>query len=321
MEEILRADIAHKQSAEEVQKLTEQMGQAQTLAIQQEAASNAAEIAGAEYERLVEQLAKELACSRDTCELAAEVRSRELKGRLDVLQQEGKSATEQNTRYLQRVKAFREEWRYHQLRDEEQRLRQELQEGLQPARDRLRSLDDFRSTVDELHKVLCDEFDAAVDRALPRVSQQLTEAFRRLTDHPAFDLLRVERAEGPDKMLVRVGSTRARVPWSRPEDVLNGGAYAALGLVPHFVFSGYHAEQAELNIVIVDDPSQSFDTSHVRLLLDELRRASEHAQLLLATHEEERFLPIVKELFPPGSFGVIRVTDFRPDRGPTIEHE
>lgn len=111
------------------------------------------------------------------------------------------------------------------------------------------------------------------------------------------------------------------MPWSRPEDVLNGGAYAALGLIPHLIFSGYHAEQADLTILIVDDPSQSFDTTHVRLLLEELRRASEHAQLLLATHEEERFLPIVRELFPYDSLAIIRVTDFRPDQGPSIEHE
>jgi hypothetical protein len=171
-----------------------------------------------------------------------------------------------------------------------------------------------------LYEVLCQEFDAAVDRALPLVSNQLTDAFRRLTDHPAFDVLRVERAQGADQLVIRVGSTRARVPWSRPEDVLNGGAYAALGLIPHFVFSGFHAEQAKLNVLIIDDPSQSFDTTHVELLLEELRHATEHAQLLLATHEEERFRPIVERLFPLDSFRVIRVTDFRPDRGPTVEH-
>ena len=115
--------------------------------------------------------------------------------------------------------------------------------------------------------------DLAVDRALPSVSTQLTEAFQRLTNHPAFDKLRVERAQGADQLVVRVGSTRAPVPWSRPEDVLNGGAYSALGLIPHFVFPGFHAEQAELNVLIVDDPSQSFDTTHVGLLLEELRRA------------------------------------------------
>ena len=110
------------------------------------------------------------------------------------------------------------------------------------------------------------------------------------------------------------------VPWSRPEDVLNGGAYAAIGLIPHFVFSGFHAEQAELNVLIVDDPSQSFDTTHVGLLLEELRRASEHAQLLLATHEEDKFRPIVERLYSPDSLTIIRVTDFRPDRGPTVEY-
>lgn len=244
----------------------------------------------------------------------------ELKSQVDNLQQEGKSATEHSATHLQRINVLREEWRYHQLRDEEERLRRELQEGLQPARDRLRALQDFRSTVESICEVLRDEFDLAVDRALPNVSTQLTDAFQRLTNHPAFDKLRVERAQGPDQLVVRGGSTRAPAPWSRPEDVLNGGAYSALGLIPHFVFSGFHAEQAELNVLIVDDPSQSFDTSHVELLLEELRRASEHAQLLLATHEEETFLPTLERLYPPDSFTVIRVTDFRPDRGPTIEY-
>jgi hypothetical protein len=102
-------------------------------------------------------------------------------------------------------------------------------------------------------------------------------------------------------------------------DVLNQGAYTALGLVPHLVFSGFHAEQAELNVLMVDDPAQSFDTSHVGLLIDELRRASERAQLVLATHEEDRFRPIIERCFPVGSFKIIRVTDFQIDRGPTIE--
>ncbi|OGG54741.1 MAG: hypothetical protein A3F84_25970 [Candidatus Handelsmanbacteria bacterium RIFCSPLOWO2_12_FULL_64_10] len=313
-------NTAHEQTAQEVQVLEQRKEQAQRLATQRDTASQDAESARRECEQLVAQMTEELGCSSDAWECSAEARLTELRGRLNDLQQEGTSATEHSARHLQRIKALREEWRYHQLRDEEQRLRREFQEGLQAARDRLRALEDFRSVVVGLHEVLCEEFDAAVDRALPLVSSQLTEAFRRLTDHPAFDVLRVERAQGPDQLVVQVGSTRARVPWSRPEDVLNGGAYAALGLIPHFVFSGFHAEQAELNVLIVDDPSQSFDTTHVELLLEELHRAGEHAQLLLATHEEERFRPIVKRLFRPDSFTIIRVTDFRPDRGPTVEH-
>jgi len=68
-----------------------------------------------------------------------------------------------------------------------------------------------------------------------------------------------------------------------PEDVLNQGPTPP-SPVPHFVFSGFHAERAELNILIVDDPSQSFDTTHVELLLLELRPP--RARQLSSTHEE-----------------------------------
>jgi hypothetical protein len=316
---IQEASSLHEQAAHEVQILAAQQKQARTLIAQREAAVLEAEIARRKYEQLVARMS-ERGWSPENWELSAEARLTELRGQLDSLKQEGRSASVHTAVHVQRIKALREEWRYHQLRDEEQRLRYELQEGLQPARDRLRALQDFRSTVESICEVLREEFDLAVDRALPNVSAQLTDAFQRLTNHPAFDKLRVERAEGADQLVVRVGSTRAPVPWSRPEDVLNGGAYSALGLIPHFVFSGFHAEQAELNVLIVDDPSQSFDTTHVGLLLEELRRASEHAQLLLATHEEEKFRPILERLYPSDSFTVVRVTDFRPDRGPTIEY-
>ncbi len=315
-----QGDRAHGQAAGEVQTLEHRKAEAQRLTRERDLANQEAKIAHTDCEKLVKQVAEGLSCSSDAWERPAEARLRELKGRLDDFQQEGRNAAEHGAQHIQQIRTLREEWKYHQLRAEEQRLRGELLEGLEPARDRLRAFEDFRSVVFRIHEVLCEEFDAAVDRALPTVSSQLTEAFCRLTDHPAFDQLRVERAQGPDQLLVRVGSTRAPVPWSRPEDVLNGGAYAALGLIPHFVFSGFHAEQAEMNILIVDDPSQSFDTTHVELLLEELHRASEHAQLLLATHEEERFRPVLERLYSRDSFTLIRVTDFRPDRGPTIEY-
>jgi DNA repair exonuclease SbcCD ATPase subunit len=320
MNDLQQANSAQVQAAEEVQKLARQKEQSLAIIKQKDAAIHEAENAHQQYGQLLDQLTELRGWSPATWEQSAEAQLVEFNARIEDLQQEGRGATEHTSKRTQRIKALREEWRYHQLRDEEQRLRRDLQEGLQPARDRLRALEDFRSTVANIHDVLREEFDAAVDRALPTVSSQLTDAFRRLTDHPAFDLLRVQRATGPDQLVVRVGSTHASVPWSRPEDVLNGGAYAALGLIPHFVFSGFHAEQAELNALIVDDPSQSFDTTHVELLLEELRRASEHAQLFLATHEQEKFRAIVERLYSIDSFQIIRVTGFHPNRGPTIEY-
>ncbi len=313
-------DIEHAIPAEaRATQQVENLEKAKALKEQRDAALDEERAAHQESDREVTQLASELACAADKWEMAAESRSAELQQRSGGLQQQSEGVAGYITRQLSRIAALRSEWTYHHLRDEVQRLRSELQDGLQPARDHLRDLEGLRSTTHDLLEAVREEFDAVVTASLPSVGDQLTEAYRRLTGHPAFDILRIERTEGPDKLAIRVGSTRAPAPWSRPEDVLNQGAYTALGLVPHLVFSGFHAEQAELNVLMVDDPAQSFDTSHVELLIDELRRASERAQLVLATHEEDRFRPIIERCFPVGSFKIIRVTDFQIDRGPTIE--
>jgi DNA repair exonuclease SbcCD ATPase subunit len=317
--ELENSESSQKEAAAQVERLDRLSLQVQALAKSRDAANRQADAIRDKRQLLTATLAKQISCSVEACVSTAEARLLELQARVESLQHEGDQIAAHVSTLAKRLKALRSELHYHHLRDEEQRVRNKLQIDLQPARDRLRDFDDFRSTLEELHKALSAEFDAAVDRALPRVSDQMTQTFQRLTDHPAFDLLRIDRADGPDKLVVRVGSTRAPVPLSRPEDVLNGGAYAALGLVPHLVFSGVHAGQAELNLLIVDDPSQSFDTTHVELLLDELHRASKHAQLLLATHEEERFRPILERLFARDTFTVIRVTDFRPDHGPTLQ--
>ena len=74
-----------------------------------------------------------------------------------------------------------------------------------------------------------------------------------------------------------------------------------------------------LDCLLIDDPSQSFDTSRVELLLQELAKAATHAQLIVTSHEEDRFTPFIGKCFPPGSYRVLRVASFVPDIGPTFE--
>jgi DNA repair exonuclease SbcCD ATPase subunit len=316
---VAMAESATKQEADKLQKLESLIGSGMKLEASISSSLTKADALANKHSQAKEGLAGELGCQAEDSLRIGDARLKELDERIMVLIQEGTGAATHASNLSKRSKALRSELHYHQLREEEQRLIQKLDADLAPLRDRLRAFEEFRSTVQAIQGVLAGEFDAEVDRALPTVSEQMTDTFRRLTDHPAFDVVRVLRAEGPDKLVVRVGSTRAPVPMSRPEDVLNGGAYAALGLVPHFVFSDVHAEQSELNLLIVDDPSQSFDTAHVELLLEELARASRNAQLVLATHEEERFLPILQKHFKPDSYALVRVTGFKPGHGPTLQ--
>jgi hypothetical protein len=118
---------------------------------------------------------------------------------------------------------------------------------------------------------------------------------------------------------VRVASDRTPGESFEPFEVLNGQAFNALNLGPYFVFSQFQAEALELDCLLIDDPSQSFDTSRVELLLKELATAATHAQLIVASHEAERFEPFINKYFAATSYRVLRVTSFSPETGPTLE--
>jgi ATPase subunit of ABC transporter with duplicated ATPase domains len=75
----------------------------------------------------------------------------------------------------------------------------------------------------------------------------------------------------------------------------------------------------ELDLLLIDDPSESFDTSHVALLIEELHIASEHAQLIVASHEQEKFLPHLNDNFEDDEYMLMVVSDFDPVSGPKID--
>ena len=150
----------------------------------------------------------------------------------------------------------------------------------------------------------------------------MTEVYGRLTQQASFPDVVVESgpAESP-RSLLHPSNFWSYAPGKsfEPAEVLNGQAFSALNLVPYFVFSQFQAEALELDCLLIDDPSQSFDTSRVELLMRELATAASHAQLIVASHEEERFAPFLDTHFRAGSYRILRVTSFAPDLGPTLE--
>ena len=149
----------------------------------------------------------------------------------------------------------------------------------------------------------------------------MTEVYGRLTQQASFPKIVVESGPADEKRELRIRVTAERTPGESfvPSEVLNGQAFNAVNLVPYFVFSQFQAAALELDCLLIDDPSQSFDTSRVDLLLQELATAATHAQLIVASHEEDRFTPFIGKYFPSGSYRVLRVTSFAPDVGPTFE--
>jgi hypothetical protein len=44
-----------------------------------------------------------------------------------------------------------------------------------------------------------------------------------------------------------------------------------------------------------------------------------HTQLVIASHESDRMLPLIEKYFPINEHCVVAVTDFDPFKGPTFE--
>ena len=227
------------------------------------------------------------------------------------------------TEWRKRIDALRSEFRFHKYRDKQQRLHRQLTTALGPVREDLRRLVELHNAVHTVKEVLREVFNEVIDRALPPLSIMMTDVYLRLTEQPSFERVYIERMDtsSGQSLQVRVGSDRIPGQLFNPEDVLNGQANSALQLVPYFVFSQFTAEALDLDLLLIDDPSQSFDTSHVELLMQELAAAGSHAQLVVATHEEERFRPQLSQYFPTSEYEVIKFMEFNPERGPSFAIE
>ncbi len=222
------------------------------------------------------------------------------------------------------LKGLRSELRFQYCRREEERIGQRLITDLEPIRNRQREFVGLIETVTEIQGRLQEIFNQELDKTLPVISRRMTDVYQRLTKQMSFEKVYVERdTSKPERtLLVRVGSDRTSGRSYEPEKVLNGQAMNALRLVPYFVFADFKAEALELDLLLIDDPSQSFDTSRVELLLAELAKVSSHAQLIVASHEVDRFRCHIPQFFDSSQVKILMVTNlFDPIGGPSIDSE
>ena len=219
------------------------------------------------------------------------------------------------------LKGLQQEARFQRLRSREENLRRNLELGLEPAREAHREFVEVLGTLDAIREALQEAFNSTLNGKLPDINELMTEVYGRLTQQVSFPKIVVESGPADEKRTLRVCVTSDSTPKEsfEPSEVLNGQAVNAVNLVPYFVFSKFQAEALELDWLLIDDPSQSFDTSRVELLMRELAAAATHAQLLVASHEDDRFEPLVRKHFKSGVYRVFRVTSFARDDGPKLE--
>jgi DNA repair exonuclease SbcCD ATPase subunit len=275
-----------------------------------------------EQTSVISQIKQVLAIASDSQlnEEDARTRLAEIENSVDSLASSLQATESKHAELGKRIESLRTELRFHKYRNEQDRLQRQLAVGLQSIHDEFRELTELDNTVHDVKKELKLAFEEAIDRAIPSLNDMMSDVFHKLTGQASFEKISIQRMDTERGLVLHflVGSDRIPGQFFNPEDVLNGQANSALRLVPYFVFSEFQSETLELDLLLIDDPSQSFDTSHVGSLLKELSKAGSHAQLVIATHEEDRFGPLLNNHFHTSDFEVIKFIGFDPAKGPSF---
>jgi hypothetical protein len=278
------------------------------------------------HQRAVQSKLQEIASileidPNDVVGTAAEARIGKMKSELDTLRRRLNNRQEEKEKWQARMRALRQELSFHSNLDELSDLDGKLSAGMRDARDLLADYRNLLEQVERLRVIIEQGFKRALDRAIPKLNDMSTDVYQRLTQQLSYE--RVSVYHDPEK----VGDLELRVASEQlpgqdfPINVVNGQANKALHLVPYLVFSQFQSEVLELDLLLIDDPSESFDTSHVSMLVEELLSAAEHAQIVVASHEQEKFQPELRRRFTRGAYTNMSVSKFNPLKGPTLERQ
>lgn len=235
-----------------------------------------------------------------------------------------RDAAAEHERRGKRIKDLEAEERFHSYQVRIAEHERILDAGVKDARIALADYGAFLNSADDVAKILLRALNNEVERSMTDLSKNLSMVFQKLTNHPSYNGVDVQMGN-PDEEKLEPAKLELRVTSSRrpserfPTNVLNGQAARALQLVHYFVFSDFWKDIMELELLLIDDPSESFDTSHIEHLMKVLKGVASHTQLVVASHEEDRVRPLAEELFALKEHCIIRVTDFDPEKGPSLE--
>jgi DNA repair exonuclease SbcCD ATPase subunit len=235
-----------------------------------------------------------------------------------------KNAQAESERRDRRARDLETEQLFHNNQERITAIQTVLGKDIEGPRSALKDYDNFLATAEEVAKLALEAFDTQIGTSITPLAEDITGVYARLTGHPSYDGILIQREPSnyekldPGKLELKVTSSRCPGK-SFPKNVLNGQAARALQLVPYFVFSNYWRDVMELDLLLVDDPSESFDTSHLDHLMSVLKTVASHTQLIVASHETDRMRPLIDKYFTVEERCVICVEDFDPLKGPTLE--
>jgi DNA repair exonuclease SbcCD ATPase subunit len=231
------------------------------------------------------------------------------------LQIQIEAVKEAEQRRNRKLGLFKEEVRFQNILFRHRKLLNKKND-MSMIKDKLEELVNLRESIYKIHTALYNALIEELGFSLSPINQALSESFVALTQHPTYNLAFVDKEILP-KLELKVGSTL--YPDRKWDDsVLNGQAASALGLVPYFAFSQLTDMLFEIHVMLLDDPTQSFDRKHIETLVEKLSQIGQNVQLIVSSHESSLFTEFIPRYFPSESYNLITLNQFSIDEGPKL---
>jgi len=214
------------------------------------------------------------------------------------------------------------------LREEEKfhRIQKDLVD-LGPSRNQLarvetayQDLVSFGETVLEIRDTIKTCLNERLEEEIPAVSDNLSQVFAALTRHPWYDRLTIAKDALP-KLELQVASSSDSSERGHPPEVLNGQAESALALVPYFTFSQADDAPTEVYLVLLDDPTRSYDEDHIDILVERLADLGQHVQIMVASQESNQFRAMLPKYFKRSDYLIVEPALWSHDTGPKLSIE
>jgi DNA repair exonuclease SbcCD ATPase subunit len=200
--------------------------------------------------------------------------------------------------------------------------RLEKSEEMKALRSSIKEIESWMFSASEIVKAIGKQQQSMAEEILKSCKDLIQEYYATLCGHPHYDNLEISVSTKELKSGYRneyeINAFNSREKSIVPAATkLSTGQLNAVALSVFLAMSMADAFSHNLNLTIIDDPSQNLDLEHMKFLQEVLEKVSRERNLIVAS-QDPQFQSVLEEAFVDTKAKIIRLSDYDPNHGPTV---
>lgn len=184
------------------------------------------------------------------------------------------------------------------------------------------SIEERIFVADEIVKGIGRQQESMAKEILSACQSTIQDYYQKLCDHPHYDNLRIDvsskelKSGFRNEYEINVFNTKEKSNVSAAPK-LSTGQLNSVALSVFLAMSMEDAYTHNLDLVLIDDPSQNLDGPHMLALRDVLGEVAKKTNLVVASHDPE-FRAIIEDSFSAKQARIYQFGSYDPNSGPVM---